>query len=708
MDELNENQLRAVKTTEGYIRVIAGPGSGKTRTIAHRFAYLVNYLGIAANSILAVTFTNKAAKEMKNRIETLIGEPVGDSVCTFHSFCKNFLREEIYSLNMPKNFDIIDETDSIELLKEIFRELNIPTTGPGGIKFDVALANIRKGKDELYPNYMEYMDDINRLCPQNWDKIFTAFIVKQRKYNKLDFSDLIFLTLYILNHCPDVQKKWSRRIVYVLVDETQDNSKNQWLIANKLSEINKNLFVVGDPDQSIYSWRGAAPMYLVEMESTYPSLQTILLNTNYRSYQSILTASDNLIQNNANRVDKTMTATREGESPVLWHHASSEKDEFVWIINRIKHLHQTGVSYNDMAVLYRSSYLSRGIEQALMKEKLPYLVYGGVRFFEREEIKDAIAYIKLIELDDDLSFLRIVNKPKRGLGPSFVDTIKRIAEENDVSLFETLSSNLSHNKLDRGEAHKFCKFINECRALKTEFSISDMTEYILDASGLRMTLKNNGDEERMENLKELINSIKFYEEEHDGDEITFSTYLQDIALLTNMDYRKEHDNLRLMTIHQSKGLEFNSVFICGLSEGNMPNAKALRTGELGLEEERRLMYVAMTRAKNNLFLSDSEGMTRTGDTKTPSRFIYEIKTFIKTPESVEVSAQKINPFKPRMNDPIEIAKVGDEIFHHLFERGTIVGYSDDGLNYQIEFEHSGFKLIKMSTIFEKIIHNDKR
>lgn len=705
MDDLNENQLQAVKTTEGYIRVIAGPGSGKTRTIAHRFAYLVNDLGIAVNSILAVTFTNKAAKEMKSRIESLIGEPVGDFVCTFHSFCKTFLREEIYRLNMPKNFDILDETDSIDLLKEIYRELKLPTTGSRSIKYSEALDGIRTKKERGYPDYMEYMDDVNRLCPLHWDKVFTAFIVKQRKYNKLDFSDLIYLTLYILNTCPEALEKWSRRIVYVLVDETQDNSKNQWRIASKLSEINKNLFIVGDPDQSIYSWRGATPQYLVDMERMFPAVQTILLDTNYRSYQSILTASDNLIRNNENRVDKTMFATREGESPVLWHHAASETDEAIWIIDKIKSLHQSGVTYNDIAVLYRSSYSSRSVEQALVKEKLPYLVYGGVRFFEREEIKDTIAYIKLIELDDDLSFLRVINKPRRGLGPSFVDTVKHIAEENECSLFEALSSNLSNNKLDRDEARKFCKFIKECRVLKTEFSISDMTEYILDTSGIRETLKNNGDEERMENLKELVSSVKFYEEEHSGDEITFSTYLQDIALLTNMDYRKERDNLRIMTIHQSKGLEFKNVFICGLSEGNMPNAKALRGGILGLEEERRLMYVAMTRAKDNLFLSDSEGSTRTGDAKTPSRFIYESKTYIMTPESVPVSAKKIMPFAPKANNTTEIANIGDEVFHHLFERGRIVGYSDDGQNYQVEFEHSGFKLIKMNTAFEKIIHN---
>lgn len=705
MDNLNDKQLQAVKTTEGYIRVIAGPGSGKTRTIAHRFSYLVNDLGISSNSILALTFTNKAAKEMKNRIEALIDEPVGDFVCTFHSFCKSFLREEIYRLNMPKNFDILDESDCISLLKEIFRELKIPTTGSKSVKYTDALKGIRLCKKEKYSNYMEYLDDINRMCPTKWDNIFTSFIVKQRKYNKLDFSDLIFLTKYILNKYPEVLKKWSRRIVYVLVDESQDNSDNQWDIASKLSEINGNLFVVGDPDQSIYLWRGANPMNLVNMDDVYPNVETILLDINYRSLQSILTASDNLIKNNLCRVDKTMVAARVGNGKILWHHANSEQDEAKWIISKIKGLHEAGISYSDIAILYRSSYSSQVIEQTLMREKLPYLVYGGVRFFEREEIKDIIAYLKLIEIDDDFSFIRIINKPKRGLGPSFVDTIKKIAEEEESSLFEALCSNLYNSKLDRDEARKFCKFVKECRILKSEFPISDMVEYILDTSGIRETLKNNGDEERMENLKEFVNSIKLYEEEHEGEEITFSNYLQDIALLTNMDYRKENDNLRIMTIHQSKGLEFKNVFIFNLSEGNMPNAKALRKGIMGLEEERRLMYVAMTRAKDCLYLSDSEGVNRLGDAKIPSRFIYECKTYEMTPESVPVKVNQNKPFAPNSTKPVEIANIGDEVFHHLFERGRVVGYSDDGQSYQIEFEHSGFKIIKLTTRFEKIIHN---
>lgn len=703
MERLNSNQLQAVKTTEGYVRVIAGPGSGKTRTIAHRFAYLVNELGIAANSILALTFTNKAANEMKSRIERMIGEPVGDFVCTFHSFGKTFLREEIFRLNMPKNFDILDNADSLDLIKEIYRELKLPTTGAGSKKYSDALGDIRACKKRIYTNYMEYLDDVNRVCPPSWDKVFTAYIVKQRKYNKLDFSDLIHIPLYILNNDRQVLEKWSHRIVYVLVDEVQDNSENEWRISQKMSEINGNLFVVGDPDQSIYQWRGAAPQLLVDMDKTYPDLKTIFLDRNYRSLQSILTASNNLIKNNEQRLEKKMKATRKGDSTVWWHHAASEKDEGVWIAKKIKEFRGKNVPYSEIAVLYRASYSSRSIEQALIKEKIPYVVYGGVRFFEREEIKDTTAYIKLIELDDDLSFLRIINKPRRGLGPAFIDTVKQIAAENGCSLFEALSSNLSQNKLDRDEARKFCKFIKDCRELKSEFSISDMAEYIVDTSGIRTTLKNNGDEERMENLKEFIGSIKLYEEEHEGDEISFSTYLQDAALLTNMDYKKDEDNLRIMTIHQSKGLEFSNVFICNLSEGNMPSQKALRGGNLALEEERRVMYVAMTRAKDNLFLSDSEGYSvSTGDSKTPSRFINECKNFTMTPESVKVSSKIKQCVMRKVLPPAETANIGDKVFHHLFERGQIVGFSDDGLNYQVEFEHSGFKLIRIGTRFEKI------
>lgn len=705
MDTLNEKQLEAVKCTEGYVRVIAGPGSGKTRVLAHRFAYLVNELGVSANSILAITFTNKAAKEMKQRIEELICEPVGDYVCTIHSFCKTFLREEIFRLNLPKNFDIMDETDCVDLLKEIFAELHIPTTGPNGIRYSDALKDIRIKKKSGCINYMEYMDDVNRHCPPNWDKIFTAYIVKQRKYNKLDFSDLIYLTLYVLKKYPVVLKKWGERIVYVLVDETQDNSDNQWQIAYKISEPNQNLFVVGDPDQAIYLWRGAAPSYLIDMNAAYPATKTIILDSNYRSYQSILTASNNLIYNNKNRLEKEMKAMRAGDSTVWWHHAKSEKEETEWIVKKIKEIYTKEGTYNNTAILYRSSNSSRLIEQILAQNKIPYIIYGGTRFFEREEIKDTIAYIKLIELDDNMSFLRIINKPKRKLGPSFVDTVKKLAEVNDCSLFEALSQNLSNPRLDKPEARWFCRFINDCRALKTEFSISDIAEYILDTSGIRTTLKNNGDEERMENLKELVNAIKFYEEEHEGENITFASYIQDIALLTNMDYQREQDWLRIMTIHQSKGLEFPNVFISGLSEGIFPNSKTLRGGDLALEEERRVMYVAMTRAKDNLYFTDSEGYNATtGDAKQVSRFIYECKIAKLTPESVPVTGR---PRKPNIRIPLnrELPQynIGDKIFHHLFEWGQIVGISDDELSYKIEFEHSGFKLIRIGTIFEKVI-----
>lgn len=414
MEELNEKQREAVFSTEGYVRVVAGAGSGKTKTIAHRFAYLVNELGISPNSILCVTFTNKAAKEMRERVERLINQPVGEYICTYHSFCLKFLREEIFHLNLAPNFSVMDETDSLDILKEVYPELRLTPTER---KYSVSKSEIREKKRD-YPDYIYYFDDKEQSKPTYWSRIFSAFITKQRKYNMLDYDDLIYFTLHILNTFKDVVDKWNKRINYIMIDESQDNNEKNWAIVEKLSEINENLFAVGDPDQSIYGWRGARPHLFTDFNKRHPKCKDIILDINYRSLQSILTASDYVVKNNNNRVDKNMTANREGSTKVVWHHSSSEVEEAAWISRRIIKIHESGGSYKDSAILYRSNYNSREIENSLRRHKIPYLIYGGTRFFERTEIKDTLAYLKLIEFNDDFSFLRAINSPKRGLGDS--------------------------------------------------------------------------------------------------------------------------------------------------------------------------------------------------------------------------------------------------------------------------------------------------
>ena len=693
-DDLNFKQQEAVKETEGYLRVTAGAGSGKTRVIAHRFAYMVNELGISPGSILCITFTNKAAREMRNRIESLIGEGrVGDFVCTYHSFCLKFLREEIYRMNLANNFNIMDESDSLDILKEIYPELGLTATER---KYKNALTEIREAKKN-FPNYVYYFDDKEQRKPTYWSRIFSAFVTRQRKYNMLDYDDLIYFTLHILNTKEGVLDKWSNRINYIMVDEAQDSNRKNWDIVNKLSEINKNLCAVGDPDQAIYGWRGARVDLFVEFPDSHSPCKDVVLDINYRSFQEILTASDNLIKNNLERVEKEMTASRGKSSSVVWHHALSESSESGWICKKIEELKASGDSYNEMAVLYRSNYSSRYIEQAFMKHKIPYAVYGGIRFFERTEIKAALSYLSLIEFGDDFAFMKCLNTPKRGLGPAYLNRIKDLAEKQGRRMYDAMYENIQLEELRRPSALFFCKFINECRKMKDVFSVSDMMEYVIDESGLRQTLKDDGDEDRMNNLKELVVSAKLYEEYHAGENISLESYLQDMALFTNMDYKKDIDCVKIMTIHQSKGLEFKNVFVCNLSEGSLPNYKALRDGNrISLEEERRIMYVAMTRAKDRLFLTDSCGYNSlSGDQKVSSRFIHECGKIEIDKESAPISDKKI--FEKKSNILLGVSpkfSVGDCVIHPLFGYGNITNLLDKESCYEILFDGCGVRKVR--------------
>lgn len=693
-DELNPKQEEAVKSTEGYVRVIAGAGSGKTRVIAHRFAYMVNELGISPGSILCITFTNKAAREMRNRIESLIGEGrVGDFVCTYHSFCLKFLREEIYRMNLANNFSIMDESDQLDVLKEIYPELRLTATER---KYKSALREIREKKKD-FSDYIYYFDDKEQRKPVYWSRIFSAFITRQRKYNMLDYDDLIYFTLHILNTKDGVLEKWSKRINYIMVDEAQDSNKKNWAIVDKLSEINKNLFVVGDPDQAIYGWRGA----MVDLFVGFPDLHTpckdVVLDINYRSFQEILTASDNLIKNNLERVKKNMTANRGESVPVIWHHASSESSESDWICRKIEELKKNGENYNDIATLYRSNYSSRYIEQAFMKHKIPYAVYGGKRFFERAEIKSTLSYLSLIEFGDDFSFMKCINTPKRGLGSAYLNRIKDMAEKQGNRLYDTMRDNMHLEVLRRPSAVFFCKLINECRKMKEIFSVSDMMEYVIDESGLRKTLKDDGDEDRMNNLKELVVSAKLYEEYHNGENISLESYLQDMSLFTNMDYKKDIDCVKIMTVHQSKGLEFKNVFVCNLSEGSLPNYKALRDGNrIGLEEERRIMYVAMTRSKDRLFLTDSCGYNSlSGDQKVSSRFIHECGTVEIDKDSAPISDKKV--YVKKDNNASSISpkfSIGECVNHPLLGYGNITNLLEEESCYEIMFDGCGIRKIR--------------
>ncbi len=617
---LNARQRDAVESTEGRIRVIAGAGSGKTRALAYRYAYIVNELGVDPANILCLTFTNKAAQEMRSRITQLV--PPGytnDFVCTIHGFCVKFLREEIHRIGYPKNFQILDEEDMKSLAKHVLTDNNT----------DRSVKTVRELLDKLagYKKWNPYISELIMKGGAAGDRLSlpqpVQLILKQRDKLALDFDDLLYFTLHVLKAFPDVKAKWQERMTYVMVDETQDCNGSDWKLIDILSAVCGNLFVVGDPDQAIYEWRGAVPSTFVAFQSD----KDIVLDENYRSTPGILNVANSIIVNNVNRLEKTMFTRKETGESIIHFHANNEREEAAWVCTEIMKRVEAGDKFSDFAVLFRASHQSRFIEQNFIQMGIPYVMWGGVRFFERAEIKDCISYLRLVDTDDDLAFERVINMPSRKVGNKTMEIIENLAQRDGCSMFQALKNNLDNDRLNKPALREFVDLIDTLRMQKDFMRISEMMSQLLEGSGLKTAYRDDNDEQRLENITELLNAIKLYEEGKDDDEITLDAYLQDMALYTNADYRKETNKAKLMTVHQSKGLEFPYVFIVGLSEGIFPNARSIRERKKNaLEEERRLMYVAATRAEKCLFMTESEGYNvQAQQEKLPSRFIAEIK-----------------------------------------------------------------------------------
>lgn len=718
---LNKEQEKAVKTTEGYIRLIAGAGTGKTKTLTHRYAYLVQELGININNILSVTFTNKAANEMKSRIRKLIGDFETSFINTFHGFCTIFLREEIYFVYYPRNFTIIDTEDQKLILKEIYEELNLTSKD---YRYSDVLNEIEKRKgcfnyvenlaDIDLKNIKAFIDDKSNFDINPIEYIFYKFLYKQRKIFALDFNDLIQFTLYILQNNKTICKKWQNKMQYIQVDEFQDTSTPEFKLVKILSEKYHNLFVVGDPDQLIYTWRGARN-FIQTFDIYFEKVQTLFLLQNYRSTKNIINCSNSLISKNPNRIDKELTTNNESGNLPKYFHAKTVVEEAQWIVKNIKNLINNGANPNQIAILYRSNYLSRVIEEELLKEYVPYIIYNGIEFYSRMEIKDCLAYLRMIVFEDDLSFLRVVNTPKRGIGKTRIDFLKKYSEECNVSLYQALKDNINHPLFKTTTAKEFVnaiekfKYINylidndkdlefkqETSTLHLELKetekinkISILFDGIIKQSGYENFIMSSGDNERFENIQELKNSIVNYENMMD-EKFLLSDYLQNIALITDRERRNSNGCVRLMTIHTAKGLEFDNVFICGLNEGVFPSSRTC--GRLELEEERRVCYVALTRARNNLFLSDAEGVSFNGGFRFPSRFLFNIeKEHVMWENESEIDsnllieAQKyIKQDEDKIYQEIKILEVGDKINHKTFGCGIVKKVENDF--YEIYFD----------------------
>ncbi len=693
LQELNPAQREAAVTTEGYIRVIAGAGSGKTRTLTARYMYLVEELGISTANILCVTFTNKAAAEMKKRIRRQLPDQDLGRITTFHGFCVGLLKEDCHVVRYPTTFIVLDEEDKEAILRTVFEDLGI-TSRDMTVKEAVEFIGWRKGgrgyvKTLIDPE-PEKLLELQNAAATLKEKVLYRYFYEQRKCYGLDFDDLIYFTLYILEHSRETREKWQQRLEYVMVDEFQDIDKDQYALADILSGYHKNLFVVGDPDQTIYTWRGADVKFILEFDARHQGVQTVYLNTNYRSTPQILAASNALIDKNRERLKKQLTAFRGDARMPLYFHAKTGALEADWMTAQMRAMHEGGMAYSDMSVLYRAHYVSRTVEESLIRHKIPYILYSGVEFYKRKEIKDVLCYLRMVYSGDDVSFLRTVNEPRRGVGRTRIAALKDYAELNRCSLYEALLSNLETDLFRRSRAREYARLIEKYRAIFDGMDLTDLLTGILSESGYEEMLRSGGEEERLDNLAELKQAIYDFQRKA-GESVSLGNYLDHAALFTNMDTTEKAQAVKLMTVHAAKGLEFPAVFLCGLSEGIFPGKRA-NTREK-LEEERRLAYVAFTRAKDRLFLSDAAGTNYDGSFRYPSRFLFNAEEsnleYIVPldPELKERSLEVIRKTEDtQAQSPHGESQVGKRVLHAVFGEGVIIGTAPNQEGIIVQFD----------------------
>lgn len=695
LSELNERQIEAVTATEGYVRIIAGAGSGKTRALTCRYAYLVRAAGVHPGSVLCVTFTNKAAGEMKRRVRSLVGDGYDTSlITTYHGFCVRVLREHIGRLFYPENFKILDTSDMKVILEEIYTELELKLDHAS---FERIIDLIEKKKattayvDTLISRSSQALSE-----PQNPDdRIISRYLQRQKKIFGLDFNDLVNFVFVLFERFPEVRLMWQERLEYIQVDEFQDSSTRELKLINILSEIKGNLFVVGDPDQNIYEWRGAKVEILVDFDRSHPGTQTVVMDRNYRSTSRILKAANTLIAHNQNRIKKELY-THDGEGDEVIHlHAGSEAEECRFIAMRINELKQSGNNYRDIAVLYRSGFLSRSVEQALMTADIPYEIVGSTQFFRRMEIIDALAYLKLIASDDDIALTRIINTPRRQFGKSKFALLKKLASESHLPLYETLKLHRLIPEFARSKAGELVDTIELIRAVSASLPVSEILDHVLVDTGYERYIREAGSMERLENLGEL-KKITLESERSWGEELPLVEFLRQITLMSDYDTGDKIDRVKLMTIHAAKGLEFPICFVTGMTDGIIPSSRTIEErGQAGLEEERRLCFVALTRAMRQLYLTDSEGTVQnsnsSGYRKLPSRFLFEIgeENYRRIGE---ISKDLIDEARTRpsvLPSKMKRLPVGERVSHSIFGPGIIESIDEARGIYNIRFDKTG-------------------
>ncbi|MBU8906401.1 DNA helicase PcrA [Desertibacillus haloalkaliphilus] len=629
---LNPEQKKAVKHTEGPLLLMAGAGSGKTRVLTHRIAYLLREKGVAPWNVLAITFTNKAAREMKDRVAALVG-PIAEDIwiSTFHSMCVRILRRDIDRIGVSRNFTILDSTDQLSLIKQVIKSKNID---PKKFEPRSILGTISSAKNEL-KKPAEFAKTASGPYEETAADVYTEYQQQLKKNQSLDFDDLIMKTIQLFKQVPEVLEHYQRKFQFIHVDEYQDTNRAQYVLVNMLGERFKNICVVGDSDQSIYRWRGADIKNILSFEQDYPNAEVILLEQNYRSTKTILDAANQVIANNLNRKPKNLWTENQSGNKIAYYEAGSEQDESYFVVDKIREAVRSGDhKYSDIAILYRTNAQSRVIEEMLLKSNIEYNIVGGTKFYDRKEIKDLLAYLRVIaNPDDDLSLQRIVNVPKRGIGAATVDKIIHFAAGQGISMYSALQE-IEEIGLSARALNKLKDFSEQVKGwvqMQDYLSVSELVEELLDKTGYREMLKNENtieSQSRLENIEEFLSVTNDFESKNEDKSLI--AFLTDLALVADIDKLDEDeegptDAVVLMTLHAAKGLEFPIVFLIGLEEGVFPHSRSLFEAE-EMEEERRLAYVGITRAEEKLYFTNAKMRTLFGRTNTnpPSRFISEI------------------------------------------------------------------------------------
>lgn len=689
---LNENQKDAVLSKDKYLRIIAGAGSGKTRVLTMRIVHLIEDELVWPNKILAITFTNKAAKEMQERIRKMLkNQTSAPWVSTIHSLCVRILREDIVAMGYPRNFTIMDAEDQKTVLKEAYKEQGVDATSYSYASMLNYISN-NKTADITPERALVLAGDFH--ADKVKAQVYSFYDRRQRELYALDFDDLILWTVRMFAKFPEILSKWQKHFSYILVDEFQDIDKKQYQLITQLTGPYNDLLVVGDPDQTIYTWRGADVNIIMNFAKDYPDAKTVILNENYRSVDSILNGANAVIKNNKHRVDKELFTNRHSDEKITHYSAASDEYQAAWIAGKIAELHRKGKSYSDIAILYRSNYLSRSIEKALLDERIPYIIYGGVRFYERQEVKDALSYLRMVTSGDDLALQRIINRPKRGVGNKTIDTIVSASRDRNISMYEALKDSSLFSGKMAAAMERFVAMVESWRkqAKSGEIEIFKLFEKIIDESGYRAMLEEAKEQDRIENLKELIDDVKEFSE--NNPESSLDEYLQLVSLYGDREETLSSEFIQLMTVHAAKGLEFDTVFISDMNEGIFPNERAVNESHRGVEEERRLAYVAFTRARNKLYLTEAGGFSMILQRiRTTSRFVEEIEE--ENIEHLGSSMQRENTFQhgftstpkfedetPRLNRTMPKAKPsglkkGDIVVHAKFGEGIVVSIKNE-------------------------------